>query len=193
MSFQDHSLKQYGNIDRGRSPEASVWPNSTPKRAFATDPDPTGSNIRSAPRPSAAVIGHLPPRQSLGGDDYASAEFDVIGSKDGWLLIQNARAATKGAEVQIFVGPGWISGGLAGVLLGSPALRAEPRQNAATRVRLTNETKNWGPNSYRVARIHGCFGEFIEATTTPPLGPAVRGWSYRPCASQLTTCDRGVE
>jgi hypothetical protein len=72
-------------------------------RGFSIDPDPNGTNIRSAPRANAPVIGHLSARVRLAPDTYTGPEFE-IGSKDGWLLIRND-------------GRGWISGRLVGVTL----------------------------------------------------------------------------
>ena len=52
--------------------------------------------------------------------------------------------------------------------------------------------KGLGPDSYVVSGLQGCQGEFAEVTARMPgQGAAVHGWTYRPCASQLTTCDWG--
>jgi len=159
-------------------------------QAFAIDPDPKGSNIRSAPRPDAPVIGHLPPRLHLSPVDIVGAEFKVIGSRDGWLLIQNAEATVNEQlnTVHPFEGPGWISGRLVGVRLGIANLRAQPRRDAAVIAQLRNEKEGWGPDSFRVSGIHACEGDFVDVTTAWPR--KLRGWSWNPCASQLTTCDR---
>jgi hypothetical protein len=165
---------------------------------FATDPHPKGSNIRSLPRADAPIIGHLPPRFALTPGDLVGAEFDIIGSKGGWLLIRNAEAVvdTRGKGKRVFKGPGWISGGLAGAMLGSQILRAEPRRDAAIVASLLDADKGWGPDSFAVMRIHACQGDFVEVTLRSPQIPSepeklLRGWSARPCSNQLTTCDRG--
>ena len=62
-------------------------------RGFATDRDPKGSNIRSQPRATAPIVGRLPPLFPLTSADIVGAEFEIIGSKNGWLLIRNADAA----------------------------------------------------------------------------------------------------
>ncbi len=158
--------------------------------AFAIDPDPKGSNIRSAPRADAPVIGHLPPRVHLSPVDIVGAEFEIIGSKDGWLLIQNAEATVDEQlnTLHAFEGPGWLSGRLVGVTLGSANLRAQPRRDAAIIARLANAKEGWGADSYRVSGIHACAGDFVDVTTAWPR--KLRGWSWKPCSSQLTTCDR---
>jgi hypothetical protein len=167
-------------------------------RGFATDRDPKGSNIRSQPRAGAPVIGHLPPLFPLTSADIVGAEFEIIGSKNGWLLIRNAEIFVdkQGNGKRVFNGPGWISGGLAGATLGSQFLRAQPRRDAAIVANLIDAQKGWGPDSFAVRRIHSCQGDFVEVTASPPVGPnerrvLVRGWSARPCSNQLTTCDRG--
>jgi hypothetical protein len=40
-----------------------------------------------------------------------------------------------------------------------------------------------------VSAVHGCDGQYVEVTATPSGGKPLRGWSYAPCANQLTTCD----
>ena len=62
-----------------------------------------------------------------------NVEFKIVGSKDGWLLIQ------KGYPSMDFTldpanaddGRGWVSGRLVGVMSGSRYLRAAPRRDAA--------------------------------------------------------------
>jgi hypothetical protein len=43
-----------------------------------------------------------------------------------------------------------------------------------------------------LCEVHGFQGSYIEVTATPIGGKPVRGWSYKPCSSQLTTCDGGI-
>ena len=51
---------------------------------------------------------------------------------------------------------------------------------------------SWGPDSVTVSAVHACQGDYIEVTATPIGGKPVRGWSFKPCSSQLTTCDGGI-
>ena len=163
-------------------------------RAFATDHDPGGSNIRSAPRADAPIIGRLPPLSPVTSSDSVGAVFEVIGSKDGWLLIQNPEAAQYEAKAaQPFSGPGWISGGLVGVSLGENVLHSAPRRDAPAVAKLLDSGKGWGPDFFQVIRVHACLDDFVEVTATSPAGTKVRGWSRHPCSSQLTACDRGSE
>jgi hypothetical protein len=166
-------------------------------RGFSIDPDPKGANLRSAPRANAPVIGRLAPLAYPDNDKRAGVlvgpEFAIVGAKDGWLLIQGPGEpgdfkldAAYAAE-----GRGWISGRLVGAQLGAQTLRAAPRHDAAVIVRMIGE--NWGPDSVKVTAVHACLDKYVEVTTAPPGGKSVRGWSWAPCSSQLTTCDRSGE
>ena len=55
---------------------------------FLSDTDPKGADVRNAPRADAPVMGHLPPRAPIlpGAPDFVGAEFEIIGSREGWLL-----------------------------------------------------------------------------------------------------------
>lgn len=164
---------------------------------YFKDDDPRGANIRSAPRVHAPVIGHLPPRARLepGSDMIVGAEFDIVGAKDGWLLIRNAQ--TIGDAKSVFKGPGWISGKLVGFTLGGTALRVAPYNDAKTIVKLWGDLKDgssYGPDSYTVLAVHGCESHFIEVTVNLPHaimpgGKPMRGWVEKACSTQLTTCD----
>lgn len=161
---------------------------------FSTDRDPNGTNVRSAPRVSSVVIGHLAALQYPGNDPRAGImvgqAFRIAGSKDGWLLIADVEPFEdrQGRPVNGFVGPGWVSGALVGVQLGAQTLRAAPRHDAPILARLVGDS--WGPDSAAVTVVHGCQDKYVEVTATPHGGKPLRGWSWLPCASQLTTCDR---
>src|SRR5262245_43251536 len=84
-------------------------------RGFTLDPDPKGTNIRSAPRADAQVIGRLLPRDYYEHDRKSGVvvgqEFRIVGSKDGWLLIRDVEpeADRQGRLAGAFAGPGWVS------------------------------------------------------------------------------------
>jgi hypothetical protein len=44
-------------------------------RGFSIDTDPKGTNVRSAPRADAPVIGRLAPRTRIGSDTTTGVEF----------------------------------------------------------------------------------------------------------------------
>lgn len=155
-------------------------------RGFLNDADPKGANVRSAPRADAPVIGHLALRKRM---EPENVEFEIVGSRDGWLLIQ------KGDPAEDFTldpahardGRGWVSGKLVGVVLGRMQLRAEPRRESAVVAELLGP--NWGPDSAIVSVIHACRDKYVDVTVKTPSGKSLRGWSWAPCSNQLTTCD----
>ena len=84
---------------------------------YNADKDMTGTNIRSAPDAKAPVVYRMMPEKEP--DDTYGAEFEAIGSKNGWLLIRNVELGSYGdgnAKI-VFKGPGWIAGSLVGLLV----------------------------------------------------------------------------
>jgi len=160
-------------------------------RGWVQDPDPKGTNVRSAPRANAPVIGRLAPMVRLTPDDSTGVEFDIVASKDGWLLIRDGSDggltfdAAHAAD-----GRGWISARLVSTQLRATAFRSAPNRDAPEIARMRGE--NWGPYSVAIVAVHGCQGQYIDVTATPVGGKPMRGWSYSPCSLQLTTCDGGV-
>jgi hypothetical protein len=160
-------------------------------RGYSTDKDPKGTNVRSAPRADAPIIGRLAPRALLGPNTYEGVEFEVVGSKDGWLLIQKPDPASGVVldPAHAAGGRGWISGRLVGVTLGRRELRAAPRRDAPMVLDLFG--KDWGPDSFLVSAVHACRDKYVEVTGKAPRGKPLRGWAFGPCSNQLTTCDSG--
>jgi len=158
-------------------------------RGWAKDKDPKGTNIRNAPRADAPVIGHLAPLTKIAADEWTGVEFDIVGSKGGWLLIKDPTPADgmKLDAEHAADGRGWIWGGLVGTQLATVPLRSAPRRDTPAVARFKGD--NWGPDSVAVSAIHGCEGKYVEVTATPIGGKTVRGWSFAPCSAQLTTCD----
>ena len=99
---------------------------------FSIDPDPKGTNVRSAPRADAPVIGHLAPRVRVTPVETTGVTFEILGSKDGWLLIRDGNPATDFTldPANADDGRGWVSGRLVGTTLGAADLRAAPRRDA---------------------------------------------------------------
>jgi len=163
-------------------------------RAYLNDPDPKGTNVRAAPNGKAAVIGQLPPRAPMPGDDseIVGVEFEIAGSKDGWLLVHNPDRGS-------FKGPGWIYGGLVSGTIGGRQLLASPAGNAKVLAELHHAGETGvGPDSFEVMQVHACQGRFVEVTIrlAPSIAPypglpkqPMRGWVRKLCSTQLTTCD----
>jgi hypothetical protein len=162
-------------------------------RGYLNDPDPKGTNVRAAPRATAPVIGRLPPRAKMKDEDeIVGVEFEIIGSKDGWLLVRNPDRGE-------FKGPGWVSGRLVSFTIGSPKLLVAPADDAKVVASLQHAGDSGiGPDSFEVKQVHGCQGHYAEVTVV--LAPSVeappglskkpmRGWVGKVCSNQLTTCD----
>ncbi len=163
-------------------------------QGFSTDTDPKGTNLRAGPDANAPIVGHLPPRHyEKQADLTISADFDVIGSKDGWLQIANASDGHIGQDSTFtFKGPAWISGALVGFTVGSTKLHAAPSLTSPAVATLLGD--NYGPDSYDVKRVYACNGSFVDITvqlTIKKEAKPVRGWAAAVCSNRLTTCDSG--
>jgi len=160
-------------------------------RGYNADKDMTGTNIRSAPDAKAPVIFRL--RPEIETEDNYGSEFEVIGSKNGWLLIRNAElgAYGDGAGKIVFKGPGWISGSLVGFTINDSNMRSAPSSNAKVIARLEGDNGEggvWGPDSFGVTRVYGCSGNFADVSGVTPTKKTYRGWVTKLCANQRTTC-----
>jgi hypothetical protein len=160
-------------------------------RGWLQDPDPKGTNVRAAPRANAPIIGHVAPMVRLTSSDITGTEFDIVAYKDGWFLIQNGTdGGLKLDAAHEADGRSWITARFVGVQLRATAFRSAPRRDAPQIARMTGDS--WGPYSVKISAVHSCQGPYIEVTATPIGGKPLRGWSYKPCSLQLTTCDGGV-
>ena len=98
-------------------------------------------------------------------DDNYGAEFEVIGSKNGWLLIRNAESGQygDGNGKIVFKGPGWISGALVSFTINDSDMRSDPSPNAKVIAKLAGDNGAggvWGPDSFGVTRVYGCLRRF---------------------------------
>jgi hypothetical protein len=168
---------------------------------YLTDTDPKGTNVRSGPDAHAPVIGHLAREYSDPSVkmDFA-AEFTIIGSKNGWMLIKDAKTGQYGdkPEKTVYAGPGWISGGLVGFSIGTNSLRSGPAATDKVIAHLIDTARGIGPDSYAVKRVYGCRGSAVDVDIVLPPGVdpkarPIRGWSRHVCSNQVTTCDTGGE
>lgn len=155
---------------------------------FSIDPDPKGTNVRSAPRADAPVIGHLAPRVRVTPVETTGVTFKILGSKDGWLLIRDGNPPSDFTldPANADDGRGWVSGRLVGTTLVAVNLRTAPHWDAPVVANFGEGSSS--PESVAVSTVHGCRGKYVEVTGTPLGGKTVRGWSYGPCSAQLTSC-----
>jgi hypothetical protein len=164
--------------------------------------NPKGSDIRAAPAATAAVIGHLPPPKTEpgvvaeeGGEGKLfGADFTVIGSKNGWVLIKAASVgAYSGKERTVFVGPGWLPGDAVGFTIASPVLRTGPRKTDKPVATLRDAVNGYGPDMYPVKRVYACNGGAVDITVVldpgyDPKAKPMRGWALHVCGAQGGPC-----
>jgi hypothetical protein len=157
---------------------------------WSDDHDPAGLNIRAAPRKDATVIGRIPPPEAQGGDTYA-ADFKIIGSRDGWLLISGAKFADYGngkGDRVLFPGPGWVFADKVRFLINDANLRKAGDAGAPIVIKLSTPDFASGPDSASIDHVFGCSGDFADIAVHMPDGPKARGWATRICSNQVTTC-----
>jgi len=157
---------------------------------WSADPDPAGLNVRAGPSASAKILGRIPPARAQASDTYG-AEFDIIGSQGGWLLIRKARFADYGdgkGDSAVFSGPGWVFADKVRFLINAPELRIAPREQAPTVARLSSADGSSGPDSAVIDHVYGCSGAFADVAAHTPGKPSKRGWATRICSNQVTTC-----
>ncbi|HEY8016758.1 MAG TPA: hypothetical protein VIE35_13030, partial [Dongiaceae bacterium] len=102
--------------------------------ALANDPQPLGLAIHDAPRSDAPVLGRLPAIRdadaSAYGRDGEIPEIHVIGSRDGWFLIQGA-AYQEPARPKLYAGRGWVDGKFITTHMFRDTLKKTPSNTAA--------------------------------------------------------------
>ncbi|HEY5337655.1 MAG TPA: hypothetical protein VIJ85_05600 [Rhizomicrobium sp.] len=166
---------------------------------YVDDPDPKGTNLRGGPSATAPVIGHLPPQHAdADAQTDIGAEFTIVGSKDGWLEIEDATDGPFNQNPTFhFKGPAWISGALVSFTIGSNKMYSAPSYKSAVVTQLSGDDADgaWGPDSFTVKRVYGCSGHFadISGVTPTKIKKTFRGWIGRTCSNQVTTCDPGEE
>jgi hypothetical protein len=157
---------------------------------WSSDRDPAGLNVRAAPSKDARVIGRIPAARDQAGDTY-SAEFDIVGSQGGWLLIRNAHFADygggKGDQV-VFAGPGWVFADKVRFLINSIDLHSAASAESSVVARLTNADHSSGPDSANIDHVYGCAGPFTDIAAHMTGKPSTRGWATGICSNQVTTC-----
>ncbi len=158
---------------------------------WSTDKDPAGLNVRAAPRATAPVVAKLPPGSKNDGYD---AEFEIVGSRDGWFLIKHARFVDYdhgGPDRILFEGPGWVSGMRVGFEINDAYVRSAPKADAPVTAQLFDANDaggSSGPDSASVDRVFSCSGAFADVLLHMPKGKPIRGWVTRLCSNQVTTC-----
>jgi hypothetical protein len=170
-------------------------------RAFSSDPDPAGLNVRDAPSPNARVLGRLLPRHV--GGETVQAEVQVIGYRKGWFLVE-ATPYPDADQPKSHSGRGWVAASLLTAGLLRNRLKQAPSEQSADVLDLRVLDKEGiplvTPDTVKMRRLMACSGDWVEVEVAlmkgmkpllesgAPKG-AVRGWANGTCAEQFTTCD----
>ena len=158
---------------------------------WSSDPDPRGLNVRAEPSPTARILGTLPPPEDHPDNETAfGTTFDVIGTRDGWFRIENARRWSDSASGPSTLPSGWISGRYLHFQLQTDKAFAEP--DPSSPVVLTSEMVDGTLTQFNYRNPTDCNGEWVRLTVVGRDGGERQGWVRGVCGIQETTCD-GVE
>jgi hypothetical protein len=192
-----------------RAPQTSQC---TGMRGQLMDADPVGRNVRDAPATTGRRLGAIPPPY-LGTEGVAfPAVFDVIASRNGWLLVENAgfdEALVGPNAPRSFSGRGWISG--RGVLVSVQASLGFARPDFQSPItfdaRGSGGILGGGVEEMRVRGVSACSGNWVQLEWTSPdyrgVGTVgfdrsavvsdnplvLRAWHTGICNLQETSCD----
>jgi len=182
-------------------------------RGWSIDANPEGLNVYLEPSPNSRLLGTLPPRYSFPGGSEAGpeeryfTEFDIIGYRDGWFMIEHAEPpgraysdpdAYPADHPEPFAGRGWIPADRVGAQYanGDMPVRASDENGAPVGglYQAPSIDAAWTP-------ARGEFGNPISADGGPKRILAcsglwalveshdgVVGWWRRLCSSQVTNC-----
>jgi hypothetical protein len=163
---------------------------------WSTDTDPAGLNVRAEPSAKARIVGVLPAESFEGaeeGDPPLATEVDIVGSENGWLLIERAAVPDyEGSSRTVFEGRGWVSGRFITFSVEDPRVRSAPSRSAGVIAEANGGEGEW----INVRRVLSCTGEWAEVEAEVGItggGRKVRGFVRNTCGNQLTTCGTGSD
>jgi hypothetical protein len=182
-------------------------------RGWSIDENPAGLNVYLKPSPDSRFLGTLPPRYSFPGGSEAGpeegyfTEFDIIGYRDGWFMIEHAEPPGRSYadpdsypddHPEPFAGRGWIPADRVGAQYanGDMPVRAEDENGVPVGglYQAPSIDAAWTPalNEYGSPisadggpkRILACSGLWALVESHD----GVVGWWRRLCSSQVTNC-----
>jgi hypothetical protein len=199
--------EQYTPTGIGETPEFVSIPKGVQAceaYAWLADDDPQGVAVHSAPSAKGAVIASLP---AAGQKQSEGAEVNVVGSADGWFLIENAvhPAENYGEDVdpapgtgsnlvrRTYRGRGWVHGSrLSTGIQAGQSLRAsaDPQSKAVFDLKLSADNDE---NYVTITGFKSCKGDALEVDVKRSDGVIGSGWigdddTSQLCSNQVTTC-----
>ena len=176
--------------------------------AYLEDTDPAGVTVRATPDAKGLPIATLPAgRSGAEGEFVFGADVRIVGSVDGWFLIENAQhpaesfgevtdggpAIGAGSDLvrRAYRGRGWVHGSRlsTGIQLGQ-SLRASADPASAPVFDLKIDSDNYA----EVDGFKNCEGQAIEVNVKRSVdGAKGSGWiggddGSQLCSNQGTTC-----
>jgi SH3-like domain-containing protein len=145
-------------------------------RAYVTDKDPAGLNVRSGPGKTFKIVGNLP------NQDVEGMGVHITGASGEWIRIDLAVEEGGEQERTFFEGQGWVHGSLLGV--GGMAVTnggTNLYQGRTEKSRVITRV----PGGDDGVKVRGCQGEWMYVEYK-----GKRGWAAPKtlCANSLTTC-----
>ncbi|MDB5566033.1 MAG: hypothetical protein JWP84_2599 [Tardiphaga sp.] len=171
-------------------------------RAWSSDTDPNGLNVRAQPSATSKVLGTLPPpykfksKSENAPDGGWLTEFSIVGFKDGWFLIEGAKPPGRDYEgddyprrhPKPYAGRGWVAASKVGAAYANGDTRmgglfqaphVDAKWTPATGDGGGEISADGGPK-----RILACSGFWALVESHD----GIRGWWRRLCSSQVTNC-----
>jgi hypothetical protein len=172
-------------------------------RGYLQDEAAGGRAVHARPDAASPVLGRVaPPDKDPNGVYDVAVGFDILASRDGWLLIEGAAddpALTEQPARAMYSGRGWIRSERVGVGLQTSQAFAQPRHSSAMLVQAVE------PNSLSdVVEIAACDGHWVLGRWRPSPPSTVRyepaavisadpltleAWATGICNIQETSCD----
>ena len=170
-------------------------------RGYLNDEAAGGRSVHARPDSASPVLGRIAP-PSPAADYEVAVGFDILASRDGWLLVEGAAddpELTGKPPRPIYSGRGWIRSERVGVGLQASQAFARPRHSSAILVRATD------PGALAdLAEIAACDGNWVLGRWRPSPPSALRyepaavvsadpltleAWATGICNIQETSCD----
>jgi hypothetical protein len=200
----DAKEREYADLHRALAAGKAKLPAGTEPcdlRAWSTDTDKAGLNVRAEPSAQARVLGTLPPpfhfktESENAPDEGYRTEFTVRGYKDGWLLIDGATPPGQDYVDDYpkrfpkpYAGRGWVHASKVGAQYANGDTRmgglfqaphADAKWTPARGEGGSPISADGGPK-----RVLACSGYWALVESHDN----VRGWWRRLCSSQVTNC-----